>query len=484
MPPGGPEDVRPPVVVATIPGALEMVTDLETDIRFDFDERISERVPGGALETAISVSPTAGEYRVQHGRQSLTLKMEGGLRPGLVYRVTLNAAVSDMFGNTITDPFELIFSTGAEPVPTTLAGEVWDRITGRPVSQAALVAIGSDSLVHRSTADRAGIFAFRYLPGGGFDVTAFQDQNRDGEPDSTEVQGLKPLSIAVGDTVLLDLPILTPDTSAANLTGTEVLDSTTVILLFDDFLDYEQGTAGIDVTISSDSADAPGIVELMHETAYIAWVEEVEDSLAILDSIEAEELATVATAEARAAADRAAAMDSTVSDSTLASDSALEVAPTEPLASDGIVVSTDTAGPADTVVVAQVGAGAPGERPQALTPRSRPPTLPRLEGSTAGPTADGRRVLPGRRIIARVDAPIPFETEFTVTVSGVVNIFGLAGGEGELALLREVVIDSVAAVDSLVSADSIPAADSIATADTGLVIDTGTVALAGREGRR
>ena len=310
MPPGGPEDIRPPVVVATTPGALEMVTDLETDIRFDFDERISERVPGGALETAISVSPTSGEYRVQHGRQSLTVKMDGGLRPGLVYRVTLDAAVSDMFGNTITDPFELIFSTGGELVPTTLAGEVWDRITGRPVSQAALVAIGSDSLVHRSTADRSGIFGFRYLPGGSFNLTAFQDQNRNGEPDSTEVQGLTPLSIAVGDTVLLELSILTPDTSAANLTGTEILDSTTVILLFDDFLDYEGGTTGIDVTISSDSAGAPGIVELLHETAYIAWAEEVTDSLAILDSIEAQELAEISSVAARAAADLAAATDS------------------------------------------------------------------------------------------------------------------------------------------------------------------------------
>lgn len=464
MPPGGPEDIRPPVVVATTPGALEMVTDLETDIRFDFDERISERVPGGALETAISVSPTSGEYRVQHGRQSLTVKMDGGLRPGLVYRVTLDAAVSDMFGNTITDPFELIFSTGGELVPTTLAGEVWDRITGRPVSQAALVAIGSDSLVHRSTADRSGIFGFRYLPGGSFNLTAFQDQNRNGEPDSTEVQGLTPLSIAVGDTVLLELSILTPDTSAANLTGTEILDSTTVILLFDDFLDYEGGTTGIDVTISSDSAGAPGIVELLHETAYIAWAEEVTDSLAILDSIEAQELAEISSVAARAAADLAVATDSgAAGDSIVTNDSALEAAL------------------ADTVLVATVGAGV---RPQALTPRGRPPALPRLEGSTAGPTADGRRVLPGRRLIARIDALIPFETEFTVTVSGVVNMFGLAGGGGEAALFREVVIDSVAIADSVAAADSIPAGDSIATADTGVVIDTSSVALGGRDGRR
>jgi hypothetical protein len=198
----------------------------------------------------------------------------------------------------------------------------------------------------------------------------------------------------------------------------------------------------------------------MHETAYVAWVEQVTDSLAVLDSIEAAEMAAVAAAEAaaRAAEDSAAAAEGAVGDSAIVADS---------------VVPADTVLPADTVVMAPVGAGSLDDRPQAFTPREPPPSLPRLEGSTAGPTSDGRRVLPGRRLVARVDAPIPFGTEFTVTVSGVANIFGLSGGGGETSLLREMVIDSVAIADSIAAADSGVALDTGAVLDTAAVPDTG-----------
>lgn len=419
MPPGGPEDLRPPVVIATTPGALEKVTDLGTKIRFEFDERISERVTGGVLETAIAVSPVLGVYKVEHSPKALTLTLEGGLRPELVYRITLTPTVSDMFGNTMRDPFELVFSTGGDPVPTTLAGQVWDRITGRAVQQATLVAVSNDSLVHRSTADRTGIFAFRYLPAGSFDVTAFEDQNRNGEVDSTEVQGLIPLFVEEGDTVLTEISILTPDASEANMTGAEVLDSVTVALLFDDFLDFEIGADEIKIEISPDADDKPMIADVMHEPDYVVWVKRVTDSLSLLDSIEAEEAAAL-----RLLSDAEAVMPSE------------EVTA---IGSEELLVSS-------------------ARRP--------PPSLPRLQGSAAGPTADGARVLPGRRLVLRLSAPLPYETEFAFTVLGVTNIFGLRGGGGEATLSRELVVDSV------MDLDSVGVADSISTLDTGVVTTT------------
>ena len=98
--------------------------------------------------------------------------------------------------------------------------------------------------------------------------------------------------------------------------------------------------------------------------------------------------------------------------------------------------------------------------------RRPPPSLPQLQGSAAGPTADGARVLPGRRLILRLSVPLPYEKEFALTVSGVTNIFGLPGGGGEATLSRELVLDSVMDLDSIGVADSIP------TLDTGVVTRT------------
>ena len=163
-PPGGPIDVRPPVVIRTEPDTFATLTDLNAPVRFHFDERISETAGGGALEDAVTVSPATGEVRVGHGRSTLSVEVEGGFRPGLLYRVTLQAVVRDMFGNQLRDPFELVFSTGGSAPPTAVAGQVWNRTTGGPLSGALVQAISPDSLTHIARADQEGIYVLRYLP--------------------------------------------------------------------------------------------------------------------------------------------------------------------------------------------------------------------------------------------------------------------------------------------------------------------------------
>ena len=107
------------------------------------------------------------------------------------------------------------------------------------------------------------------------------------------MQGLIPLFVEEGDTVLTEISILTPDASEANMTGAEVLDSVTVALLFDDFLDFEIGADEIKIEISPDADDKPMIADVLHEPDYVVWVERVTDSLSLLDSIEAEEAAAL-----------------------------------------------------------------------------------------------------------------------------------------------------------------------------------------------
>jgi len=443
-PPGGPEDLRPPVVVRTEPETFATVEELD-EVRFEFDERISERVGGGGLNSAISVSPRGGDVKVTHRRRSLTVQMEGGFQPGLVYRITLNPVVSDLFGNQLRDPFELILSTGGEPVPNTLAGEVWDRIDGTAMPNAVVYATASDGLVHQGSTDRDGIFALRYLPPGSFNLTAFEDANRDGEIDSTEVQGGSSATLSVGDTVLVDIPILAPDTAAAILVEAEALDSVTVVLEFDDYLEPSLSALEVDVQIRTEEGAAPGIVGRYQEAAYVTFFEEVTDSFARLDSLDAEE------------AGRAAAAAAVPEDS-------VTVAP-------GTVLA-----PPDTAVIERLGTG--GEASNQLGPPRRvpPSRLTPLQGSAPGPTPDGRRVLPGKRIVVLLDAPLPYDVPYEIDVTGVTNINGLTDGGGTVELMRvapppdTTAIDTLAVGDSsLLADDSTTAGDSVALPDTGVV---------------
>lgn len=416
MPTGGPEDRRPPVVVATFPAPFDTLVDLQSPIRFEFDERISERAASGTLEDAITISPKGGVVRVEQNRRSLEARVAGGLRPGVVYRATLQPVVVDLFGNTMVDPFELVFTTGGDVVPTTLAGQVWDRTTGRGVGPAVVHAVGADSLVHRSVTDRQGIFAFRYLPAGAFQVVAFDDRDRDDEPDTTETRGRVPVSLSAGDTVLVDVPILAPDTLPAVVQQADALDSVTVVVVFDDFLDPDVSGAMISGSLARQAGDAPAVDTVLHEHEYLAFRSMVADSLARLDSLEAAERAAQALP-----ADTAAPTDT--------------VAPVGPPDTTGV--------PPDTVGVPPDTVPAPADTGVVAPPRHTPPVdLAPLQGGRPGPLEGTDRLVPGRRIVLMLREPLERDVEYGVEVSSVVNLNGLSGGGGEATFTLEALPDT------------------------------------------
>ena len=155
----------------------------------------------GTLDNAVIISPRSGELVVGHDSRSLTIELVGGFRPDLVYRVTLLPVVRDLFGNQMRDPFELVFSTGGETVPTTLAGIAWDRVTGSGGNdyQVWATSLDDDSIVHVAVTDNQGVYAFRYIPGASYEITAFDDRNADAVLDMMEIQGSRRLSIENGE---------------------------------------------------------------------------------------------------------------------------------------------------------------------------------------------------------------------------------------------------------------------------------------------
>jgi len=376
MPPGGPQDKRPPVVVATVPDTFAVVKDFSGPVVFRFDERISERVQGGSLDEAIVVSPITGRVRVHHGRQSLEVTVAGGFRPGLIYRVTLLPVIQDLFNNRLRDPFELVFSTGGALNASAVAGMVWDRITGRGVEPAEVLAYDTaqgvsevgDTLFHVARADSGGIYVFRYLPPGAYRLVAFQDRNRNHRPDGLETRGDAEVTLSGPDTVILDVGVLAGDTTPARTARAEFLDSVTLQVSFDDYLDPLAPADSVRVTLARGDSVPPGptprVAHVFDEEGYRAYVQALADSVVRLDS-----LSVLDTALAR------------------------------------------------------------------LPRPDIPPALPGARRGTPPPRPDGSPA-PGRSLILLLDAAPEPNVPFVLDIEGVVNVNGLGGGGGRVSLIR------------------------------------------------
>ena len=125
------------------------------------------------------------------------------------------------------------------------AGTVTDGITLRPSFGATVIATtdtleSGDGLKHIAVADSSGVYAFRYLPTGTYSITAFMDENRSNRPESTEPIASTRLVVQANDTVFTDMQVLRPDSTPPVLNAVGVVDSLTLLVEFDDYLDPEQ----------------------------------------------------------------------------------------------------------------------------------------------------------------------------------------------------------------------------------------------------
>ena len=299
-PPGGLLDRTGPQVLETFPDTFAVLPAFDEEIRIVFDERISESGVRGPLDEAVTISPESGEVTVRHSSRELRVRMAGGFLPDEVYRVTVQSVVRDLFGNSLADPFEFVFSTGAEMTPTVLAGAVVDRITGQPIQGARVsaraersfaVEAGDDQVVptHIAHTDERGVYALRYVPSGGYEITAFVDQDRNGRPNNLEPIGTGRGVLNPADTVFLNFALLVPDTTSAMVGNVDVVDSLTLAVEFDDFLDPTSSLTGVSASLEPDSLGPAEVVTIMHERDYLERRDAIEDSSYVADSIRFEE---------------------------------------------------------------------------------------------------------------------------------------------------------------------------------------------------
>lgn len=382
-PPGGERDEASPQVarLAPEPGATVRPTDDPAVI--EFDERISEQ----NYRDAIYVSPVTGAVDVSKGRRDLEVRVAGGWQPGRVYRIVVRPVLRDMFNNPVRREIEWSFSTGAPFSDAAAAGLVYERVTGSPVADARVEARPLDGSLsyHLSITDSAGIFRLPLLPPGSYMLRAYADQNRDRTWDPFEAVDSALLEIGAADTILRPLAIMRVDSTAANLVRVSLEDSLTLRAQFDDYMDIgvPQERASLLLRSLPDSTTVP--------LAGVFYPHALEALRAREDSI------------ARAAAD------------TLRTDSTGAAVPSDPPASAGRGPRAGNIAGRDSMAVDTLP-------PDPLVVRVRQANLRPVQGDP----------LPSRELMVRLPSPLTPETEYVLSVGGILNLSGIPDGGGSV----------------------------------------------------
>jgi len=277
-PPGGPKDLLPPGLIATIPDSLAVLPDFSGDVEFVFNETVSEGgspnmgLGTGDLERLIILSPTEQVPRVRWKRSRVTVRPREGWRPDRVYRVQLLPGVMDIRRNRNDSTTVVTFTTGA-PIPTLrLQGRIWDWTTARPAASALVVALLlPDSLRYRMLADTAGRFDFGPLPSGDYLVFGAIDQNRNVRLDPREAWDS--VRMARDSSAVPELWVFPHDTVGPRLSTAAVSDSFTAILTFSQPLDPAHRVAASAVRVLLLPDSTPGTVLSLlpraeHDTLY------------------------------------------------------------------------------------------------------------------------------------------------------------------------------------------------------------------------
>lgn len=258
MPPGGPPDVAAPQIVAINPdsGAVGVKPK---EVLFRFDEVVSERPPAATtLGDLFLISPRDGVPDASWHRDAIGVKPAHGWRANTPYTVIMMKGLADLRGNVRNTGATTFFSTGTTIPRTTIAGHVFDWVSGSPANGALIESYVPPDTLHPyvALADSNGAFVIEHVPPARYTVRAYLDRNRNLTIDPSEPWDS--LSISLADSVRTDLVIFTHDTVPPRIRDVRAVDSLTLQVSFDKPVDPAQKlTAANFAIIAPDSSPVP-----------------------------------------------------------------------------------------------------------------------------------------------------------------------------------------------------------------------------------
>jgi Bacterial Ig-like domain len=258
MPPGGPPDVAAPQIVSINPdsGAVGVKPK---EVLFHFDEVVSERPPAvTTLGDLFLISPRDGVPDASWHRDAIGVKPSHGWRANTPYTVIMMKGLADLRGNVRNTGATTFFSTGTTIPRTTIAGHVFDWVSGLPANGALIESYVPPDTLHPyvALADSNGAFVIEHVPPARYTVRAYLDRNRNLTIDPSEPWDS--LSISLADSVRTDLVIFTHDTVPPRIRDVRAVDSLTLQVSFDKPVDPAQTlTVANFAVIAPDSSPVP-----------------------------------------------------------------------------------------------------------------------------------------------------------------------------------------------------------------------------------
>lgn len=234
MPPGGPPDKTPPVLLKVAPESGTLKVSPRQVVTFSFDEVINERTKAGfPLDQGVVVSPTEGPVSVDWHRTYITIRNRKGWRPDIAYTVTILSGLQDLSGNATKKPLQTVFSTGSVIPHGVVSGVAFDWAAQQVVSGARVEAmIGNDTaLKFNAVADTAGRFVLTTLPPGPLRIRAYVDANSNRVLDPRELWDSA--SVTLADTASREFYMFAHDTLGPSLLDVTPIDSLTLRVRFD-----------------------------------------------------------------------------------------------------------------------------------------------------------------------------------------------------------------------------------------------------------
>jgi hypothetical protein len=386
-PPGGPPDTTPPRLLRVEPESGAVLTAAPRSAVLYFDEVVSERIvaPQPDISGAVILSPATDRVSVDWHRTRLTVTPRGGFRPGRIYHLQLLPVIADLRNNRMRVGRTIVFSTGPEIPAATLSGAVVDWAGGRPAAGALIEAVLlPDSLPYRALADSTGSFRLEQMPPGPYVVYGVLDQNGNRRRDPREAFDTSRVTLA--DSSSVELYAFTHDTLGPRIRTADLVDSTTIRLVFDRPLDPSQpvDTSMVRVAPAADTTQALPLLRVFTPAAFDSAR---KAEAAARDSI------TRAEAAARAARD------------------------------------TTHRRPAQPAPGAPAAAPAPAPPPLAPAPGTPP------RDSTRAMKMLARRPAPTDTRVLRLAAPLAAGARYVVTVERVLGLAGATGhGRAQLAV--------------------------------------------------